>query len=292
MREHEFGGNWTDEKLSCLRGYLTSYTTIFNKNKYARRYITTYMDAFAGTGYRSLKVSGENPSLFDLDDEEGVVYLKGSARIALEVDPPLKKYIFVDINKNHITELEKLKNEFPGRSIQISQSNASDFLMNWLNITDWSKNRAVVFLDPYGMQVKWPLIEKIANTKAIDLWWLFPLGVAINRLLSTNKLPDEKSSKLLNETFGTEDWKKEFYSVEETPTLFSTDESFVKKTATFDKIGQFLVKRLQSVFSKVVENPLYLRNSKEIPIYLFCFAAGNPNGAETAVKIASYLTKR
>ena len=34
------------------------------------------------------------------------------------------------------------------------------------------------------------------------------------------------------------------------------------------------------------ENPLRLRNSKNVPLYLLCFAVGNPKGAPTAVNIA------
>jgi three-Cys-motif partner protein len=49
---------------------------------------------------------------------------------------------------------------------------------------DWSSHRAVLFLDPYGMQVEWKTIEAIAATKAIDLWLLFPLGIGVNRLLT------------------------------------------------------------------------------------------------------------
>jgi three-Cys-motif partner protein len=39
---------------------------------------------------------------------------------------------------------------------------------------DWRSHRAVLFLDPYGMQVEWQTIEAIAKTAAIDLWLLFP----------------------------------------------------------------------------------------------------------------------
>ncbi len=42
----------------------------------------------------------------------------------------------------------------------------------------------MVFLDPYGMQVEWSTIEALAATKAIDLWYLFPLGVGVARLLT------------------------------------------------------------------------------------------------------------
>jgi three-Cys-motif partner protein len=50
--DHRFGGEWTEDKLSRLWKYLHAYTTIFTKNKWAARLTTTYVDAFAGTGYR------------------------------------------------------------------------------------------------------------------------------------------------------------------------------------------------------------------------------------------------
>ena len=54
--EHEFGGDWTQEKLTRIQKYLTAYTTIMNKQNFRFAYI----DAFAGTGYRTLK-NPENP---------------------------------------------------------------------------------------------------------------------------------------------------------------------------------------------------------------------------------------
>jgi three-Cys-motif partner protein len=55
----KFGGNWTEEKLECLKKYLSAYTTIFTKNPKARHFQTIYVDAFAGTGYRSTSKRGK-----------------------------------------------------------------------------------------------------------------------------------------------------------------------------------------------------------------------------------------
>lgn len=50
MSGHQFGGEWTTEKLERLREYLCAYMRIFSKNSHAARYTTVYVDAFAGTG--------------------------------------------------------------------------------------------------------------------------------------------------------------------------------------------------------------------------------------------------
>jgi hypothetical protein len=42
-------------------------------------------------------------------------------------------------------------------------------LKKWCKERNWQKERAVVYLDPYGMQVEWSTIEALAATKAIDL---------------------------------------------------------------------------------------------------------------------------
>lgn len=46
-----FGGDWTAEKLERVRKYLAAYATIMHKQNFRFAYI----DAFAGTGYRTLK---------------------------------------------------------------------------------------------------------------------------------------------------------------------------------------------------------------------------------------------
>jgi hypothetical protein len=64
------------------------------------------------------------------------------------------------------------------------------------------------------------------------------------------------------------------------------------KVADLDAIGQFFVDRLKTIFAKVAEDPLPLCNSTNNPLYLLCFAAGNPKGSVTAVKIAQDILRR
>ncbi len=61
------------------------------------------------------------------------------------------------------------------------------------------------------------------------------------------------------------------------------------KEANFGTIGKYFIERLKTVFEGVAENPLPLRNKRNIPIFLLCFAASNPKGAKTAVKIARHI---
>lgn len=297
MTKHVFGGDWTTDKLERVRKYLGAYTTIFKKNPRASYFTTIYVDAFAGTGQRveSAGRRGKAKPVDFLEDEadtDAQSLQKGSARIALEVDPPFDRFVFIERSVRRVKELQKLRIEFPDRAnvIQIDQGDANDLLKQWCQQTDWQRHRAVVFLDPYGMQVDWATIEAIAGTKAIDLWLLFPLGVAVNRLLTKNEPPPKEWADALTRIFGTKEWEQAFYPKKKERTLFDEEET-QRKQATFDAIGNFLLGRLKTVFVQVAPNPLQLMNSRDSPIYLLCFAAGNPKGATTAVKIAKDILK-
>lgn len=290
---HEFGGDWTTEKLERVRKYLMAYTTLFNGNPKAQKLHTIYLDAFAGTGYRnSMHSQVEGFQILDGMEEDSQAFLDGSARIALEVEPPFKEYVFIEQDSKYAHELELLKAEFALKRGKISVENqdANNYLLNWANKTNWDKSRAVVFLDPYGMDVKWPVIETLGRTKAIDLWILFPLGVAVNRLLTKAGPPPDGWARALTGIFGTDDWQDAFYPKQKILTLFGEQE-IQHKEADFNKIGQYFVDRLKTVFTAVSPKPLALRNSKNNPLYLLCFASGNVQGSKTAIKIANHILK-
>jgi three-Cys-motif partner protein len=295
MTSHKFGGDWTEEKLERVRKYLSAYTIIFARNPRARMLTPIYVDAFAGTGYRTLSYPAAEADvpLPELLEHDNQTFLKGSARIALEVDPPFKQYIFIERDAQRAHELESLRAEFPQHSskIQIITADANTYLMQWCAQTDWRLKRAVIFLDPYGMQVEWPLIEAIGRTKAIDLWILFPLGVAVNRLLTKSGPPPKAWAQALTRLFGSDEWSNAFYPSQKVLTLFG-EEDLQTKRADYEKISVFFVERLKTVFTAVAENPLPLLNSRNNPLYLLCFASGNPVGSRTAIKIAQDILKR
>jgi three-Cys-motif partner protein len=285
---HSFGGKWTQEKLEKVGNYLQTYSTAL-KNQSFRR---IYVDAFAGTGYVNFKETQNNPSLFpEFEESEVQDFVAGSAQIALNVDPPFNEYIFIEKTANRFNELEKLKEDFPhlANRISLQSSDANEFLQSFCK-NDWSNKRAVVFLDPYGMQVKWETIEAIANTHAIDLWILFPLGVAVNRLLKRDGNISEPVEQRLDEMFGTDDWFQEFFKPKEVRTLFDVETGF-EKVANLDSISDYFNQRLSSIFAGVAKNPLKLYNSKNNPLYLLCFAVGNPNPKANglALKFANYI---
>ena len=294
MAEQVFGGSWTEEKLTRLRKYLEAYTVIFTRNPKAKLLRRIYVDAFAGSGIRSSDVGDaelQDGRMFE-EDRDALGFMKGSARVALEIDPPFHRYLFIEKDPDFAGELGKLRLEFPTLSdrIEIRNEDANTVLVDWTRGTSWQGQRAVVFLDPYGMQVEWKTIECIAQTRAIDLWLLFPLGQGVNRLLTRHGPPPQAWADRLTTMFGTDSWRDAFYRPSDQLELFS-DEPQLEKSASFDSIMQFFLDRLDSIFASVAPNPLVLRNSRNNPIFLLCFAAANEKGAPTAVRIAKSLLK-
>ena len=57
-------------------------------------------------------------------------------------------------------------------------------------------------------------------------------------------------------------------------------------------IERYYKLRLGSIFARVAENTYQLTNSKNVPLYVLFFAAGNEKGAPIAVKIAESIMKR
>ena len=284
---HRFGGDWTETKLEILSRYLEGYTTAL-KNQ---RFKTAYIDAFAGTGYRSLP-AGENEHLLlfpDLAEPAPQALLDGSARVALKTEPQFHSYIFIERSRDRSQALAQLKDEFPERDIQIKVADANRAIQD-LCRKNWSSRRAVLFLDPYGMQVEWATLEAVAATKAIDLWLLFPLGIGVNRLLTRSGDIPASWRQRLDILLGTDDWYENLYTIEKSPSLFEDETTHLIKAST-ESIGRYFISRLTSIFSGVAPEPRILLNSARCPLYLFCFAVGNPKGAEIALRIANHLLK-
>ena len=95
---HQFGGAWTQEKLDILERYLVTYATVM-KRQYS--FTTHYVDAFAGTGSRQSRArTRTGATLFEDegDAQDADRYQRGSAQVALEIERPFDRYVFVDAN--------------------------------------------------------------------------------------------------------------------------------------------------------------------------------------------------
>ena len=269
---------------------MREYRKIFERNAKARFFEVTYVDAFAGTGViprRTSEFESFFPDLEKLEEE----FRKGSVKRALEIEPPFHHYVLIEKSKEKCKELELLREEFPDRDIKIINKDDNVALLSWCEALDTHRERAVVFLDPFGASVEWKVIKALAATKAVDLWILFPYS-AINRLLTSKRKPPKAWSDRLTSIFGTTRWEEAFYTSAKWQNLLDPKKpvEVISKTANYKDITGFFVARLQTEFVAVAE-PGFLRNSKGLLFVLF-FAAGNERGADAGLRIANHLLRK
>jgi three-Cys-motif partner protein len=196
--DHEFGGQHTELKLSIVEGYLNAFTLALRprfKNFW-------YVDAFAGTGARTVRTERRGATLVETPVEEIVERRRGSAQIALDVRPEFDFLVFIEKNAGYVSALNDLAAKNPQRRIVVAEEDANVALKHLVGNNNWKDKRAVVFLDPYGMEVEWSTLEALAATEAIDVWFLFPLAGLFRQ--ATKKLTDIDDHKraALSRMFG------------------------------------------------------------------------------------------
>ena len=284
-------GPWAKDKLDRLRRYLEAYATILSKQRWCQGF--HYIDAFAGPGIHEVRSARKRLSpVEDLflgaadylhESEEQRQFLSGSPRVALEISHPFSTYTFVEKSPERVVELENLQGEFKrSRKIGIRQTDCTAFLRDRVaksENVDWGTNRAVVFLDPFGMQVGWPTIELLAKTKAIEVFVNFPVGMAIQRLLLRSGEFTDTQRKKLDEYFGSDEWFKEIYKKRKAD-LFG-DEPIEKVEKSGERLAKWYRDRLAKVFGHASKAAL-IRNTKGGHLYYLMLASPNSTGTKIA----------
>lgn len=278
----EWGGTWTEKKLDAFSKYVWSYLAIMRQNRFWK---TIYFDGFAGSGSRKKDRKSDLYLQLRLTKEDEDVY-KGSAEriINASTDHQFDYYYFIDLNDQSLGKLKRKLNALPNsdnKKILFRDGNANKWIIELSRALKTKKYAALVFLDPFGMQIDWSSIEALKGTRS-DLWILVPTGVIVNRLL-------DKAGKLthlekLQSFFGLseEEIRSKFYKKEQKLTLFGQEETVEKISKPIEQIAQLYVERLKTIWSEVTENPLVLKNSMNVPIFHFVFASNS----KTAIRIA------
>jgi three-Cys-motif partner protein len=274
-----FGGAWTEVKLDAVHYYLQFYTRVLrDKPTPHQPFELWYIDAFAGSGSRRIdRITGGLFAGEPLGEE--TVDLAGSVLRALDVDPPFTRLIFIEENRDRFRCLQEIAAANPKRNITPFRGDANATLKKIFGTPPWSQqrngrgsHRAIVFLDPFGMSVEWETLKQLAETGAVDVWYLFPTG-AVNRQLAGNlSKVDEHKQRALDEVFGSNAWREDIYKVDATRGLFDEVVVTASKTFTVDQIERYAQDRLKTIF-RYVSDPLPLLNDRDSKIFsLFCLS--------------------
>lgn len=165
----EFGSAHTQKKLAAVQSYLGAFTTALKKQSFE----LIYIDACAGSGSSKPKERSGQSALLDVDE-----VTTGSAVRAMQIDTPFDRYFFSDIKLKNVKSLSTIvREQFPDLSerVSIMRTDANDAVCEIAETTDWKRSRAVVFLDPFGLQMKYSMVERLGRTRAVDLWYLVPV---------------------------------------------------------------------------------------------------------------------
>jgi len=277
----KFGGAHTEKKLEKLQAYLKAFSTALKHQQFQ----LIFFDAFAGTG--DIQIADEAPLLDGVD--EYAPFIVGSAQRALQFGAAFKQYIFVEKSPSKSRQLETLRKQFPviADRISIRCGDANGELEKFCSQTDWRKTRAVVFLDPFGNQVRWQTIVAIAETEAIDLWYLFPAGLGVLRQISKRKGVHKDHEASLDRLLGTREWRDVFIEAKSVGDLFELRETRERR-ATVESITKFMADRMKTIFKGGVLDEWLPLGSGNVHMYSLMFACANPrkNAADLASKLA------
>lgn len=286
-RIQSFGGEHTKRKLDVVSKYLEAYVTVMKKQQFR----LFYVDGFAGSGGSAPKSeahSDVDPTLFPSVD-----FVEGSPVRALTVEPHFDRYIFVDKSGDNVRSLTNLTAQFPDRSVEVVHGDANERLAEFCDrIAPSRLDRAVIFLDPFGLSVRWETIERIAATKKIDLWYLVPVDGMSRQIKDDGSfLP---GAAKIDEIWGSMAWRnKAVRRVDSSGDLFGEVDDRLEKIAKAKQFSEMFRDHLQDVFAGgVAKTYLPLGRGRRHDFSLM-FACANPSPAasQAAMRIANHILR-
>lgn len=272
---HRFGSGSTELKLDVIGAYLRAFTTALRRQFPE----LIYIDVFSGSGARDVLHRAEPANLIEEARDEWIEERRGSARIALDTQPPFTKLIFIEKKKAFCRALNELVATYPGRDVEVLRGDANDVILKAIK-RSWSGARGVMFIDPYGMQLSWSTLEAIRRTEAVDVWYLVTLQGLYRQATKDRHDITTKKRAALNRMLGTEDWEPAWYTPKSAGTLFDAlNEQQVmanKRVANVDEMEAFVGDRLRALFPKV-SGPLRFKTKNGAPGFALFFASSNPS---------------
>ncbi|MGE0095186.1 MAG: three-Cys-motif partner protein TcmP [Alphaproteobacteria bacterium] len=268
---HTFGGEWTEKKLAILRRYLGAYTTALQNKGFS----LVFIDAFAGTGSRA--IAAGDGELFEVDTSAYADLAKGSSRIALEITPPFQSYVFIEKRARHLDELEQaVRAEYAQLAARCNfiRGDANAATKSFIESVNKQSTRGVIFLDPYGTQLDWETLKRIAATGILDVWYLFPTAMGIGRMTPHGRSMPRSWEDRLDRLLGDRNWRSRFYVTTESTDLFGANDVQTQRTASIGNIEAYVIERLKTIFPEVAPKGLTL-GRPNMPMYTLYFACSS-----------------
>jgi three-Cys-motif partner protein len=259
-------GPWSKEKLTLLKEYLAAYTSILNRKRssppkpdeWPRAII--YIDAFAGS---------VTPW-----DKEAQEYIAGSPVVAISTVPNFDEFVFIDKDCKRLKEnIAPLQGEYNDKDIKIYHGDCNEVLCRDVlpHYSPKCGKRAFIFLDPYGLELRWSTVEAIGETKVFDVFINFSV-MGVYRQLGDSP-PDEVNRRCIDDMMGCNDWFEAVYQESQQFTLPGLGAKLERQGHQLaERLAEFYRKRLATCF-ECVSRAVIMRNSKGGPLYALILAS-------------------
>jgi len=290
---HRFGNASTDIKLDVIAAYLRQFTTALRE----RFPDLIYIDVFSGSGAREVLHKAAPADLVEAAREEWIEERRGSARLALENSPPFSRLVFIENKKAFCRALRELADQYPDREVEVLRGDANDKVLEAIRRPSWAGTRAVMFIDPYGMQLRWATLEAISRTEAVDLWYLVTLQGLYRQATQDRRKITPKKRAALNRMLGSEGWEQAWYTPKPVGALFEALEGPPAmgnvRVADVNDMEAYVRERLESIFPYVSPEPLRLNTKGGAPGFALFFACSNPKPQAfgLAARIADHILR-
>ncbi len=266
-------GPWSEVKLEITKGYLQAFSTIMAAQKIDFKHI--YVDAFAGAGEHIAKQSRQ--------------IIPGSPQNALEVVPPFVEYHFVEQDPVRVQRLEVLAARYPERKVLIHPGDCNQVLVSdvFPRIKYERFERALCFVDPYGMNLSWEIMKIAGQSRAMEVVLNFPvMDMNRNALWRKPEMVAADQLDRMNYFWGDSSWQDEMYTPSAQQSLFG--EPILDKLDNEALVAAYC-KRLRKIAGfKYAVKPLAMKNSTGATLYYLVFATQNDTGR----RIMSSLFKK
>ncbi|MBZ5608815.1 MAG: three-Cys-motif partner protein TcmP [Acidobacteriia bacterium] len=251
-------GLWSEVKLAIIRDYLPAYSKLVTGYNFYHLYI----DGFAGFGLHESRATGD--------------VIQGSPLIALNTVPPFKEYHFIDKDPARVAQLRSYAPD--RRDVHVHEGDCNQVVPDILpRARRQDYKRALCFLDPYGIDIHWGLVQSLGELKSAEIFLNFMvMDMNMNVLLHHPEKALASQVERMNRFWGDESWRTVIYTSQ--TTLFGTDTQ-VKLADSNAKIAEAYRKRLKEVAGfEFVPPPLPFLNDIGATIYYLFFASPNKTG--------------
>ncbi|MGA3165090.1 MAG: three-Cys-motif partner protein TcmP [Terriglobia bacterium] len=253
-------GYWSEIKLDIIREYAAAYSKIMAKRRNPTLH-HSYIDAFAGSGHNISRTTGE--------------LVAGSPTNALRVSPPFRAYYLIDLCDEKVSALKSACGE--RSDVHIWGGDCNDILLREVfpRVRFADYRRGLCLLDPYGLHLKWDVIQAAGRMESIDMFLNFPVADINRNVLWRNpEGVDPADIERMNAFWGDDSWRNLAYTRDRN--LFGFEEKTDNQT-----VADGFAERLKRAggFAHVA-TPLPMTNSRGAVVYYLFFASPKPVAQE------------